>query len=162
MATCYKCGASNANYRRTTSTGYSSGNWFSKNSYGSSSRTYYGTRSVCKECAESIDTWNTIKIVLVVIVVIALMFRSSSNSTTETNNDTSQKSAVVISTVGLNLRDEPNSNAKVISTVPYNTTVNIIDISGRSETIQRRTANWYKVDYNGTTGWLWSGYLRTE
>ena len=162
MATCYRCGASNANYRRTTNTGFSNGNWSSKNSYGSSSRTYYGTRSVCADCAKIIDTWNIIKIVLAVIIIIVFFTRSSNNSTNKTLYETTQKSAVVTSTIGLNLRAEPNSSAKVINTIPYKSRVNIVDKSEISETIQGRKANWCKVQYNGTTGWLWSGYLKTQ
>jgi uncharacterized protein YgiM (DUF1202 family) len=40
--------------------------------------------------------------------------------------------------------------------------VGIIDKNGDSETISEQTANWYKVDYKGTTGWLWSGYLQMQ
>lgn len=50
----------------------------------------------------------------------------------------------------------------VLVTVPYNELVDLIDKNGDSETIDGQTANWYKVDYKGTTGWLWSGYLEAQ
>ncbi len=55
MANCYCCGRSGANFRRNVSTGSSFGSWGSSRSVGSSSRTYYGLRTVCEPCAARID-----------------------------------------------------------------------------------------------------------
>lgn len=57
MASCYLCGAPRANYRREVSTGRSSSISLRGNF---SSRTYYGLRSVCGECADGIDRRNRI------------------------------------------------------------------------------------------------------
>jgi hypothetical protein len=169
MASCYRCGAPNANYRRTTSTGYSKSSWWGSRSYGSGSRTYYGVRSFCQECAESIDRWNTIKrVFLLVAIAIALFMYFNPFSPLSKGNTPSQKAASyqdsgatarIAATKGLNLRDQPNSSATVLLTIPHNDIVGIIDKNGNSESIAGRTANWYKVDYQGTTGWLWSGYI---
>lgn len=166
MASCYRCGAPNANYRRTTNTGYSRSSWWGSRSYGSGSRTYYGVRSVCQECAESIDRWNTIKgVFLLVVIAIALFmyfnpFSPSSKPTQKVAGyQYSGSIARIAATKGLNLRDQPNSSATVLLTIPYNGIVGIIDKNGNSESIGGQTANWYKVDYQGTIGWLWSGYI---
>jgi hypothetical protein len=171
MATCYRCGASNANYRRNTFTGSSTSSWSSRRSFGSGSRTYYGVRSVCSNCAKSIDTWNRVKLIfwLVVICILILAFlnrlRTSSKSSTQSDASSlyySRKRGRIISANGLNLRVTPNSDGAVLATVPYNETVGILDKNGMSETISGQTANWYKVEYNGTTGWIWSGYLLAD
>ncbi|MBT1685128.1 SH3 domain-containing protein [Dawidia soli] len=170
MATCYRCGVPNANYRRTTYTGYSSGTWWSKRSYGAGSRTYYGVRSVCQDCARTIDRGNTIRFIFKIAIgaIIAIFFfnhfssssRRDSSSKKAASYQYSGQTAKVASTKGLNLRDQPGSSGTVLLTVPYNETVGVIDKNGDSETIAGKTANWYKVDYKGTIGWLWSGYLQ--
>lgn len=171
MATCYRCGASNANYRRNTFTGSSNSSWSSRRSFGSGSRTYYGVRSVCYNCAKSIDTWNRIKLifwlVVIGILIVAFLNRSRTSSKSSIQSDASssyysRERGRIISTNGLNLRDTPNSNGAVLAKIPYNETVGIVDKNGTSETISGQTANWYKVEYNGTTGWIWSGYLEAD
>lgn len=172
MATCHICGAPNANYRRTTYTGSSSSSWGSGRSFGSGSRTYYGVRSVCQDCAKSIDSSRIIKQIFWIVIVVIAFFYFSNRCSDSTNGDSSSQktspyhysgqTARIISTKGLNLRDLPSSSGTVLKTVPYNETVGIIDINGDSETISGQTANWYKVDYKGTTGWLWSGFLQTQ
>ena len=166
MATCYRCGARNANYRRTTYTGFSSGSWWSKRSYGSGTRTYYGLRSVCENCARSIDQWNRIKLIFwVSVIVIAMVFFwnffrgpfSAANSSLRP-----EQTARVISAKGLNLREQPNSSATILLTIPNSEVVRVIDKNGVNETRSGHTANWYKVDYKGTIGWLWSGHLQMQ
>lgn len=172
MATCYRCGAPNATYRRTTYTGFSTGSWWSKRSYGSGSRTYYGLRSVCQNCAKAIDRWNATKLIFWVAVVATAIFYFSNRSSSASKEKTSLRgsapyhysgqTAKVFSTKGLNLRDQSGSRGAVLRTIPYNSIVGIIDKDGASETIGGQTANWYKVDYQGTTGWVWSGYLQIQ
>jgi hypothetical protein len=169
MASCYRCGAPNANYRRTTYTGFSTSSWTSKRSYGSGSRTYYGVRSVCEECAKSIDRWSTIKAIFwIVVIIIAFFyfFNGSSNSTKRnkirSTYEYSGPTARVISVKGLNLRSEGSSTASVILTVPYDEIVGILNNDGAMESISGKEARWFEVDYRGTTGWLWSGYLEEK
>jgi uncharacterized protein YgiM (DUF1202 family) len=172
MATCYRCGASGANYRRTTYTGFSTGSWSSKRSYGSSSRTYYGVRSVCQNCAKSIDTWNRIKLIFWAVVIIIAFYYISNHSVGSYKGSSSLRAtspyhysgqtAKIISTKGLNLRDQPSASGTVLLTIPYNEIVGIIDKNGVSETISGHTANWYKVDYRGKEGWVWSRYVKAQ
>lgn len=159
MATCYKCGAPHANYRRTTYTGFSTGSWWSKSSYGSGSRTYHGVRSVCEDCARSIDRWSRVKTIFWIAVIALAVFYFFIRPSLGTSLFHSTATARIISTKGLKLRERPSSDATVLLTVPNNERVIIIDKDGISETVSGKTANWYKVDYNGTTGWLWSGHL---
>ena len=168
MATCYRCGASNANYRRNTITGHSINSWSSGRFPGS--RTYYGIRSVCQDCAKSIDKKKRVKLFFGLAVISIVLFSFLTRSTSLFKDNTLSKTsfphyyngetARVIPSNGLNLRDLPSLNGKVVLTIPYNETVGIIDKNGSLEMISGQTANWYKVDYNGAQGWLWSGYLK--
>jgi hypothetical protein len=69
MASCYHCGRNGASYRRKVQTGQSQTSWTSKKSYGSSSRTYYGLRTVCEDCAISIDTTNAVLATIVLFLL---------------------------------------------------------------------------------------------
>lgn len=73
MASCYVCGCSGADYRRTVSTGYSVGSWISKRSYGSGSRRYYGLRTVCERCAADIDKSNIIQTVVILVIIAGVL-----------------------------------------------------------------------------------------
>lgn len=172
MVSCYRCGAPNANYRRTTYIGTSRNRWLSRHSYGLGSRTYYGVRSVCENCARTIDRWNRIKLIFWIVAIAAVIFflwnRPLSSSK---KGSTSQKlgayqyqgeTAIVLSSKGINLRARPSSSAELLLTIPHNEVVGIVDKNGDVETINGKTANWYKVNYRGTTGWVWSNYLKTK
>jgi uncharacterized protein YgiM (DUF1202 family) len=118
---------------------------------------------VCEDCAKGIDRWNRIKIIFwIAVIALAVFYFSTRSSEGTLVYKSTTKTARIISAKGLNLRDQPNSSAAVLLTVPHNEIVVIVNKNGISETIAGQTANWYKVDYNGTTGWLWSGYVREE
>ncbi len=55
MASCYLCGDRNADYRRNVSTGSSYGIYNGSKSTSSSTRVYFGIRSVCEDCAARVD-----------------------------------------------------------------------------------------------------------
>lgn len=65
----------------------------------------------------------------------------------------------VVAPDGLNMRANPNDRAKVIFTLPTESSVLIIDETGPTQTINGITANWFKVLYNDKEGWVWSGYI---
>lgn len=73
MASCYHCGSSGSNYRRWVKTGFSSGFWVSKRSSGSSSRNYYGLRTLCERCAANNDKWRAIKTTVFLIISAAFL-----------------------------------------------------------------------------------------
>lgn len=53
----------------------------------------------------------------------------------------------------LNLRSKPDANASVLTTIPSNAKVNVIDKSN---------SEWYKVSYDGKTGYVSSKYITEE
>lgn len=172
MANCYRCGAPNAIYRRTTYSGYSVGNWWSKRSYGYSSRRYYGVHSVCQECAKAIDNWNRIKLFIFILIVAICVIVYLGNHPNTLNQkrlstDTSTYSykgetALVISANGLNLRAKPDTDASLLLSIPYNDLVGVVDKTGKQDTIDGRIGRWYFVDFKGVKGWAWSKYLQIQ
>lgn len=55
MASCYQCGCGGADYRRSVVTGQSRSTYYGKRSTTYSTRTNTGLRTVCEDCAFSID-----------------------------------------------------------------------------------------------------------
>lgn len=51
----------------------------------------------------------------------------------------------------LNMRSAPNMSGGVITTIPK---------GERVELLEKTTAKWYKVKYNGKTGYCWAEYLK--
>ncbi|WP_165784688.1 NERD domain-containing protein [Solitalea longa] len=116
---------------------------------------------------DTINKWKTIKLIFgVALIAITITFidflRQSFDSSKTANFQYSAQTARINSKKGLHLRDQPSSRGKILLTIPFNEKVEIIDKSGNGETIYGQTAYWYKVDYNGTTGWLWNEYLQMQ
>ena len=53
--------------------------------------------------------------------------------------------------VALNMRNQPSMNGSIIGSVPKGKKVTLLD---------KTTDKWYKVSYNGKTGYCWYGYLK--
>jgi hypothetical protein len=60
---------------------------------------------------------------------------------------------------GLNIRSAPNVYSEKITTVPNKSAVQIKDIDHNLVTIGDIKDNWYLVNYNGTNGWMFGGFL---
>lgn len=63
---------------------------------------------------------------------------------------------------GLNLRKLPNLKSKLITTIPFNEKVEIIDKTKKQTTILNVSSNWYKVKYNSEIGWVFGAYLASK
>jgi len=61
---------------------------------------------------------------------------------------------------GLNLRSMPSKSAKVLTVVPNNAFIEVINKKGEIENSNGTTTNWIKIAYNGNTGWIASGFLK--
>jgi len=58
------------------------------------------------------------------------------------------------------VRDLPNLSASVaLDVLPQNKSVKIIEVTGSVTTLGERSANWYRVSYDGKTGFIWGGNL---
>ncbi|MBB6130147.1 hypothetical protein HDF22_004286 [Mucilaginibacter lappiensis] len=69
-ASCYKCGQNGANYRRTVQTGYAQTYYYNSKRNTSSTRTYFGVRSICEGCAYSHDKSKAIRFLLIQILIL--------------------------------------------------------------------------------------------
>jgi uncharacterized protein YgiM (DUF1202 family) len=74
-------------------------------------------------------------------------------------DDISPKIKYVNSPEGLNLRSSANIKSDKITTIPNRSVVEIIDIDKNLIVIDDIQNNWYFVNYNGITGWIFGGYL---
>lgn len=79
MANCYLCGQRNADYRRTVNTGSSVGTYYGKRSTSTSTRKYYGLRSLCDKCASEVDLGRAksrlISAIIITIILLFILFR---------------------------------------------------------------------------------------
>ena len=66
----------------------------------------------------------------------------------QSTNDNS-KEGMTTASGGLNLRETPSSTSKILSTIPKDTTINLID----------QQDQWYKTTYQSKTGWISANYV---
>ena len=59
----------------------------------------------------------------------------------------------------LNFRTAPSVSGEIITTLPINTRVSIIERTGAMETIGSERSHWYQISYNGTSGWVFGAWL---
>ncbi|MFZ5986279.1 MAG: SH3 domain-containing protein [Bacillota bacterium] len=83
------------------------------------------------------------KVLLYITVLISL-----SSLWTAVSFAQEDKTGIVTASM-LNMRQSPNTSTEVIDQIPKNFKVNILD----------RSNGWYKVDYNGKTGWVYGSYV---
>lgn len=70
--------------------------------------------------------------------------------------------AIVGNTDGMMLREKPSAKEAKVGYAPYNSSVKILGKDGPEETIYGVKARWYKVEYDGKKGWMFSGFLRLQ
>jgi len=67
--------------------------------------------------------------------------------------------ATVQTAAGLTMRDQPSTSGKSIIIIPDGNTVKIIEKGTTEETIAGKTSIWYHVEWNGSKGWVFGGFL---
>jgi uncharacterized protein YgiM (DUF1202 family) len=115
--------------------------------------------------------WKTVAIVVITFLVTAALIMGGFylyqknnkpaeevKEPTTTNNvqvnvtpPATTKSVYVTAQPTLNLRKDPNSTAQILTTIPFGTKLDVLATSG----------TWYKVTYNGQTGWVDATYTAT-
>ena len=67
----------------------------------------------------------------------------------------------VFASTGLKMRETASQTAAVIDTIPYGTKVQILDLNSSSPNliINGLKGRYFKVKYNDSTGYTFSGYL---
>ncbi len=85
------------------------------------------------------------------------MDENSENMAEEPEVDMKGK-AIVTAKSGLKMRSQPGTDGEAIVLIPGKSVVSIIE-KGKEETISDKKSNWYKVTWEGKTGWVFGGFL---
>ena len=75
---------------------------------------------------------------------------NGNNSDENTNDKPSTSTQKGVTTANVNFRNSASTSSSIITTIPKNTTIEIIDKS---------ISGWYKVEYKGVTGYVSSKYV---
>src|SRR5688500_12321252 len=92
---------------------------------------------------------------LIILPVVIVMMVFSTPVFAQTNVQ-----YVAIKT-GLNMRDKPDANAKIVEKIPYGTKISLLDNNEEMFTIRTEgmLGYWRKVKYNNKTGYIIDSYL---
>ena len=95
-----------------------------------------------------------------VLFTIFLLIPGYVGQSQPAENQTSQKTAVTTARDGLRLRAAPGLRAKIKGLIPHNSPVRVLQERGRRVSIQGKKGRWTKVNWNGSTGWVFGGFLQ--
>jgi uncharacterized protein YgiM (DUF1202 family) len=59
----------------------------------------------------------------------------------------------------LRVREEPSSQATVLSHVRMGAVVEVLTRGDKEETVENESAYWYRIDYQGLKGWVFGSYI---
>jgi hypothetical protein len=95
------------------------------------------------------------------IVMLTMVLSIVSNHSLAIHSYPAGQTLNVLATSGMNLRDAPKGT--VLQKIPYGARVKTLQAksSANPEIVEGIQGNWVKVDYNGTIGFLFDGFLST-
>lgn len=96
----------------------------------------------------------------IVLSFIAVIYISANDTTPK--NFTEGTSLTVMAPSGLSIRNAPGKHARVLEVIEYGEKVSVLDNSEYtiiSERIDWVDGNWILVEYQGTEGYIFDGYL---
>ncbi|MBN1798813.1 MAG: SH3 domain-containing protein [Spirochaetales bacterium] len=64
--------------------------------------------------------------------------------------------------IGLRIRKGPGLNYEKIGLIPFAEKVMLLEETGNTLTIQGATGKWSKIDWHGTIGWVFGGFLTDD
>jgi uncharacterized protein YgiM (DUF1202 family) len=59
----------------------------------------------------------------------------------------------------LRVREEPSSQATVLSHIRMGAVMEVLTRADKEETVENETAYWYRIDYQGLKGWVFGSYI---
>ncbi|MCS6820955.1 MAG: SH3 domain-containing protein [Microscillaceae bacterium] len=77
----------------------------------------------------------------------------------KTSSEGNNKDAVVTAKSGLSLRKSPDFKAKLITVLPANAVVEVIE-KDKADELKGKKGNWYKVEYGKYQGYAFGAYLK--
>lgn len=165
MANCYRCGvylSPGEGYRRTVQTGSGTRFYFGKRMH-SSYGFYYGTRTVCRACAEIIDKQNKIAAIILLCVAGAVLLFffiilntstskiDSVNTSTTSNSHYGDTKQLDLIGAEANVFSKPSVKSSVIATIIPSTTIKKVG----------ETTYFVKIQFE-KKGALTEGYVRKK
>jgi uncharacterized protein YraI len=60
----------------------------------------------------------------------------------------------------LRLRSEPSEESTILASIPYGTTVTILEYDDHFSVVNGENGKWCKINYYGTEGWAWGGFIK--
>lgn len=64
--------------------------------------------------------------------------------------------------VGLNMRENPDINSKIIQVIPDEEMVILLEETGENVSISGETGRWSKIEWRGKTGWVFGGFISND
>jgi hypothetical protein len=59
----------------------------------------------------------------------------------------------------LRVREEPSSQATVLSHIRMGAVMEVLTRADKEETVENESAFWYRIDYQGLKGWVFGTYI---
>jgi hypothetical protein len=84
---------------------------------------------------------------------------SESKLDTQTTNSDNKTYKYVIAKSGLKLREATDTKSKVLTTIPFNTQVEVIGEQEGEEVTKGKPTTWFQVTYEGMEGFAYGGFL---
>lgn len=72
----------------------------------------------------------------------------------------SNYNAYVNAKKGLLLREQPTRDSKIIFLIPYQSKVNVIEVTDKFENIEDISSHWVKINFNNIIGYAFGGFLK--
>ncbi len=90
----------------------------------------------------------------VIIIIVGLLFITLSSKGQRFPGYTLAKPS-------LNLRATPTSSSDILTTIPYGTKV-MYHLGGKPDTLNGEKNEWYKIEYDSISGFVWGKYLSSN
>ena len=84
---------------------------------------------------------------------------SESKPDTQTTNSDNKTYKYVIAKSGLKLREATDTKSKVLTTIPFNTQVEVIGEQEGEEVTKGKPTTWFQITYEGMEGFAYCGFL---
>jgi hypothetical protein len=101
------------------------------------------------------------KMLYIIMLSIILTLFISCKKEIEKPNDTTNSGTLrfVTANDGINLREAPDQDGKVVTLIPIGSEVKIIEERWDTLTLDEKTGKWTKVEWKEFSGWAFGGFL---
>lgn len=110
-----------------------------------------------------INKFSVTRIMLIILLFLISAYglkKNFANQTVKENENYTPSEVTAIS--GLSIREKPNRHALELAVAPYKSKLKVLDDKVSTDYIKGKNGYWYKVDFNGTTGYAWGNYIVSQ